>query len=410
MRPVTPPPTWSRRRQRLCVLVQQAAIVRAGCRWGRPFRGWDGQAFARQVEDAIRFAAVLRCRWARRHLGRTVGQVAAALGVSTRTLRHWLVRWRKRHHRHAQPRGAPVEAVARDTRDRIFWVLALVGADAPVALLTRCFPDVPRSLLRDFATRVRRWWRRKHRVQCYALRWTRPGAVWAIDLRQEDAPTDGGYPYTVLVRDLGSGYQLAAAPVRTKEAGHVAGLLARLFAVHGAPLLLKSDNGGELTGEVVQQVCRRFGVWALRSPPDTPQYNGSIEAGGGHVARRAWEHAARHDRPEQWTCEDFAYAVAHGNAASRPFGAGSPTPDAGWAARDPITPAERAEFRRAVQRAAAFERYYSETDPASELDPWRERDVARAAIVETCIETELLTFRRRRYSPPKTVARWSRIA
>lgn len=409
MTPAVPPPTWARRRQRLVTLVQQAAVVRAGCRWGTPWRGWDGQAFARRVEHAIRFAAVVRLRWAQARHGLALPAVATALGIAPATLRHWARSW-KGGRRRPTPRGAPDATVPRATRNQVFTVLALLGSDAPLGVLGVLFPDVPRALLRDFRARVRTWLRHRTRAQVMVVRWTRPGTVWAMDFRVEDAPTDGRYPYTFTVRDLASHRLLAAEPTTTKEAWHVVGVLARLFAVHGAPLVLKSDNGAEVTAADIQALCERWGVWPLLNPPYTPQYNGAIEAGGGQLAVRAWEHAARHGRPAQWTCDDLAWARDHANATGRPFGPDHGTPDERWAARVPITAAERAELRQRVERAAAPARYYTAVPHDSPLDPWQERNLARAAIVQACIESNLLTYRRRRISPPKSAARWGRIA
>ena len=58
---------------------------------------------------------------------------------------------------------------------------------------------------------------------------------------------DHKYDYILSVRDLASGVQLAWQPIRRADADTTIALLSRLFAEHGPPLVLKSDNGKALT-------------------------------------------------------------------------------------------------------------------------------------------------------------------
>ena len=85
---------------------------------------------------------------------------------------------------------------------------------------------------------------------------------------------------------LAGGYQLAWRPVPGETAEAAVGVLAGLFAEHGAPLVLKTDNGSGLAAEPVRGLLQGHGVQALFSPPRTPQYNGSAEAGIGAVKVR----------------------------------------------------------------------------------------------------------------------------
>jgi hypothetical protein len=105
---------------------------------------------------------------------------------------------------------------------------------------------VPRAELADLRARYHRVLRRRYHALGYALHWLRPGRVWAVDFAQPDA-ADGDAPWTggglVAVRDLASGYQLAWQPVSQLTAAAAVLVLAGLFARHGAPLVLKCDNG-----------------------------------------------------------------------------------------------------------------------------------------------------------------------
>jgi len=80
------------------------------------------------------------------------------------------------------------------------------------------------------------------------------------------------------VRDLGSGTQLSWQSQRGQTALEVARVLEDLFDLHGAPVVLKSDNGSAFISEQVLEVCKRWGVKLLFSPPRLPSYNGAVES------------------------------------------------------------------------------------------------------------------------------------
>src|SRR5215468_5658248 len=142
-----------------------------------------------------------------------------------------------------------------------------------------------------------------------------PGALAAL---ARTAGDDGLYPHLLAVRDLASHQQLAWLPVRDVTAATVLGVLTSLFVVHGAPLVLKSDNGSAFGAQEVQVLCRQFGVLNLFSPPQTPRYNGSIEAGIGSLTTRTEQAAARRGYPDAWTWDDAELARLEANATARP--------------------------------------------------------------------------------------------
>jgi hypothetical protein len=167
-----------------------------------------------------------------------------------------------------------------------------MGPHASVAALRELFPEVPRASLEETLRRARRIFRRRHRWLIHTLRWTRPGTVWAIDFTEPPMPVDGVYERVLLVRDLASGKQLLALPCRGEGSEVVLSALQHLFARHGPPLVLKSDNGSAFTSREVQARLHLSGVFSLLSPPRTPEYNGSIEAGIGSLEVRAFYESA----------------------------------------------------------------------------------------------------------------------
>jgi transposase InsO family protein len=65
-----------------------------------------------------------------------------------------------------------------------------------------------------------------------------------------------------------------------------------LFQEHGAPLVLKSDNGAGFISTAMIRFLKGWRVRSLFSPPYTPEYNGTIEAGNGGLKTRTREEAA----------------------------------------------------------------------------------------------------------------------
>ena len=96
----------------------------------------------------------------------------------------------------------------------------------------------------------------------------------------------------------------------------------------------------------------------LRSPPLTPGYNGSQEAGIGVPKTRILHLAAKSGgagRMGFWTCDDVEAARLEANYQGRPFRSSGPTPHELWQPRLPILPDERTAFLQAVALATAAE-------------------------------------------------------
>jgi hypothetical protein len=232
-------------------------------------------------------------------------------------------------------------------------VLALIGLLGPrvgVPTLQALCPGMARREVADLLRRYRRVWRRKRRVLLRVLHWTRPGAVWAVDFAEPPRPIEGCYGRLLAVRDLASGCQLAWLPVVDETAATAAAALEGLFREHGAPLVLKSDNGSALIAEGFAALLAAWGVWQLFSPPRMPRYNGSCEAGIGSMKTRSHHQAAGAGRPGAWTCDDAEAARQQANQTARPWGVCGPTPGEVWQGRRPVGGEERAAFGETVRR------------------------------------------------------------
>ena len=124
---------------------------------------------------------------------------------------------------------------------------------------------------------------------------------------------------------LGQRLQLAWLPVLDETAETTIGVLQWLFLEHGPPLVLKSDNGSGFIAEAMQRFLEHWQVRPLFSPPYTPEYNGSIEAGNGALKTRTHEEAARQGRAGHWTADDIEAARRMANELNYPHGPLGPT-------------------------------------------------------------------------------------
>ena len=85
-------------------------------------------------------------------------------------------------------------------------------------------------------------------------------------------PIADQYPYMLAVRDLASGMMLAWDPLPSLTEEVTGAALARLFALHGAPLILKVDNGSAFRALAFQELLQAHAVIPLYSPPACPGY------------------------------------------------------------------------------------------------------------------------------------------
>jgi transposase InsO family protein len=60
-------------------------------------------------------------------------------------------------------------------------------------------------------------------------------------------------------------------------------VLEALIAQHGAPLVLKADNGSAFIAKRFASFCRSHGIALVHSPVRRPQCNGCCEVGGKHA-------------------------------------------------------------------------------------------------------------------------------
>lgn len=305
--------------------------------------------------------------------------IATLIGIASATIEDWRAAWQE-HHLGASVRGRPARIAPPAERNAVIGALTLLGPAIPTLALRELFPWVARRELEDITRRFRGIARRKGELQ-HELRWLRPGAVWAMDATDPPSLVDGIYRSILVVRDLASGAQLLALPCLHNDEDTVLGALRSLFLEHGAPLILKSDNGSSFCSVRVREFLSQASVLLLLSPPATPRYNGACEAGIGVLKTRAHHEAVRHGRAGAWTSDDVEAARMLGSMAA----------EAAWIARKELTAGDRNALGNAVEVERRRIRGLHPDAPVATLE--------RLAIAAATCSQGLLEVRRRRITP-----------
>ena len=355
------------------------------------------QAEVRAVEAIARRSTLVTLRLGRRR-GHGGGEMACRLGLSRRTLCAWEKRCREGQD--ARLRGRPSAELSRAQRQEVEAYVAVVGPRVSLDALRRAFPDLVPAALED----LRQEWRLARRSGehwlIHALRWQEPGWVWAVDFAEPPHPIDGEFPYLLLVRDLGSGQQLAAIPCRDATARTVQGVLEALIAIHGAPLVIKWDNDPAFREAELEALLRWLGILLLYSPPALPEYNGACEAGVGSIKTRTHHEAARHDRPQRWTSDDVEAARRQANEVARPWGLRGPTRREKFTSGRAVPDALRRAFLGSYGANELQERDARGIAEGAELDHYEQASIDRVAIDRALTKHNILEYRRRRISLP----------
>lgn len=113
------------------------------------------------------------------------------------------------------------------------------------------------------------------------VQWLWSGLAWSMDATEYGPEGCQLIP----VQDLASRYRLAPLVTDRLNGCQIARHLENLFRQHGAPLLLKRDNGSPFNHHAIDELMARYCVLPLNNPPHYPRYNGSMEKGIGDLKR-----------------------------------------------------------------------------------------------------------------------------
>jgi transposase InsO family protein len=286
-------------------------------------------------------------------------------------------------------------------RQAILDYLRLTGPGVRVPTLQAHFGAVVRGELADLLARYRAVCRARHPSERRVLHWQTPGRVWAADFTEAAAlsPETGRACWLLAVRDLASGYQLAWHALPDLTAAVAAAELARLFALYGAPLVLKVDNSSAFRAGAFQEALGRWRVLPLYSPPSCPAYNGAIEAAIGSLKKRTEQQAQAQGHADRWELADLTAAQATANAG-HPRRLNGRTPAAVWDARTAVAPQERLRFGQTADRQRHEVQDELGLAPEEPLDHRRRSAVDRRALERALVEHGNLLFTRRRVPLP----------
>jgi len=357
-----------------------------------------GQQARRALEQRARRRAVA-CAVALAKFGHDRAEAARRLGLAERTLRQW------EHDLNETPAslpalGRPPADSGADMQQAVIAELNQSGPGVSMATLGDRFPAMARNELSELLRSYRIAWRTQHRRTPHVLRWLRAGTVWAMDFAEPPSPIDGRFPYLLAVRDLASGRNLLWRPVEADNAEVVIRELTPLFMSHGAPWIMKTDNGPAFIADTLARFLGRWQTVSLFSPPYTPTYNGSIEAAIGSLKTRSERRAAELGHPGQWTSGVVEAARQEANATARPRRLHGATPDDVWFARRPLTEVERDQFHATVGRMRQEVRVEKCLPVIGELSRNEQAGVDRVAIRRALVAHDLLVFRRKSIPAP----------
>ena len=360
-------------------------------------RGWPAQRPRREAERAARVQAVAFGHSARQQ-GVRLDAAAQQLGLAPGTLAFWQHSWHD-NQLAARLLGRPCHRSDPQVRNDVVGFMRAVGGGVSTAAVQAAFPDLARREAENLRNRFRRAWIFDNARMIHVLHWHQAGAVWAMDHSEPARAIDGRWPYLLAVRDLASGCQVAWLPVLDESAETTIDALEGLFQEHGAPLVLKSDNGAGFISAAMREFLEDWQVRPLFSPPYTPEYNGSIEAGNGALKTHTREEAARQGRIGHWTADDTEAARRMANELTYPDGPLGRTRHEHLRSAPPMLLAARAAFGRTAAHEQTQERLKQGYPLDIDLGHGAQARIDREAIGRALVEHGHLTYTRRSITP-----------
>jgi transposase InsO family protein len=360
-------------------------------------RSCQHQAEARRTERMRRMRVVEFAQWARDQKWPTT-EAAAVTGMPRRTLSSWCRAW-KVDGLAARPRGRPPVEIPLEQCCAVTDFLDDHGPIVGLPALQSHYAHMPRVVLGEVLGSFRDAWRREHRRVTCELEWTRPGAIWAVDFTHPPRLVDGVYPAILNVVDLGSRQQLLWLATVGEDAGTVRDALGDLFEQHGAPLVIKSDNGSAFRAAAMKDLLADWSVFPLFSPPYCASYNGVCERANQTMKLMTAHVAERADRGDWWRSEDLHEARLLANGVRRPWGALGPSPDQSWATQNFVSLDERQNMWQEIERRRVQIREARGIDLEVSLPHYAQAEIDRDAASPVLAELGYYKIKRRRYTP-----------
>jgi len=103
-----------------------------------------------------------------------------------------------------------------------------------------------------------------------------PFETVAIDLVGPFEKEKGGAKYLLTYMCIASKWP-EAVPLKSMTARAVVEALVEIFSRNGIPYTLLTDQGAQLTGKVMSELCKIYGIKKIQTTPYHPQSNGVVE-------------------------------------------------------------------------------------------------------------------------------------
>jgi transposase InsO family protein len=363
-------------------------------------RGWDRQAHRRQQEGELRKQSVTLVRELRAGTwSRSTLETANVLGISPRTLWRWEQNW-ETNRLVPKRRGRPPQIASCERQAEVTGFLKAHGPSTSIAMLKAERPDIARAELSVLRADFRAEWQQQHTQEQCRLEWLYPGSVWAMDFTHPPHRIDGVFPAILNVRDLASHQQLLWLAVEHENAATVVEALADLFTTHGAPLVMKCDNGPAFRAHATKHVLLDHEVFTLYSPPYCARFNGACERANCTLKELTEHIADQAGRPGFWKADDLFQARLRANRFSRPWGATGATPEQSWTARAGLSLDKRQIMWQHLQCEIATLLDQRELDSTVALSHYTQTEIERLAAQPVLEQLGLLHVTRRRITPP----------
>ena len=309
------------------------------------------------------------------------------------------------------PRGRPCKESTALEKLEALELLHREGPHLGLPTLRACLPMIPRCQWRDLQQHYRQWWQRRNRFVQQKLTWHRAGSVWAVDFSTPPTPIDGVSPRIFAVRDVASGMQLAWQPVTDETAAVAVTALRALLHEHGAPRVIKSDNGSAFKSRAWKMLLEAWQVTPLYSPPVTPRYNGACEASNGSMKLRTLMLAIKTGDDKRWTGEQLAAATQQANQLHRSARPSNPTAQEKWSCRPTIEEVDRKEFGKVLDKwRSKLHNQLREANSEESITASQLAREERRAVTQSLVELGYLSVAWRSKSLPINVRKVAKIS
>ncbi len=357
-------------------------------------RGYLRQAKRREEEIAARRAALEHVHRSSVLQGGGMEDIARALEVSARAIRRWAQLDREGKPLGAQ-RGRAALRASPQEREAVIRTIEAQGPQLGLEPLWRAHRKLPREEVRAILGEYREKYAEEHPMVVSELSWLLPGGVWAMDHTKPPSPIDGDHKAVLSVRDLSSGAQLLWQGESGPRASEVVRDIEALFLTHAPPLVLKCDNGSAFIATALEDLCLKWEVLILWSPPRTPRYNGAIESGIRWMQHRTEHRSTTVGRPGEWKAQDLRTARERTNELPKDSRASTKPRGEVFSTRAGITPEARAAFQGRAREERARERSARGIAPDAALKRHERAEIDRQALCRALVALGYLTITKR---------------